>query len=88
LSSTDGQIEVVNRTLGTLLRTVLKKNLNSWEECLPHIEFAYNRIVHCTTNCSPFEIIYGFNPLTLLDLLSKPDISVFKNKDTQLKQIM
>ncbi|KAL2223824.1 UNVERIFIED_CONTAM: Transposon Ty3-I Gag-Pol polyprotein, partial [Sesamum indicum] len=33
---TDGQTEVVNRTLSTLLRTIVKKNLRSWEECLPH----------------------------------------------------
>ena len=42
---TDGQTEVVNRTLSTMLRAVLKNNKKMWEECLPHIEFAYN--VHC-----------------------------------------
>jgi hypothetical protein len=36
---TDGQTEVVNRTLSTLLRAVLKKNLKMWEEWLPHVEF-------------------------------------------------
>ncbi|WVZ93958.1 hypothetical protein U9M48_039907 [Paspalum notatum var. saurae] len=46
---TDGQTEVVNRTLSTTLRAVLKKNLKMWEECLPHVEFAYNRAVHSTT---------------------------------------
>jgi len=71
----------VNRTLDILLRAVLKKNLKYWEECLPHVEFSYNRIVHSTTNCSPFEIVYGFNPLTPLDLLSMPNISIFKHKD-------
>jgi hypothetical protein len=45
---TDGQMEVVNRTLGTMLRAVLKKNLKMWEECLPHVEFAYNRTTHST----------------------------------------
>jgi len=39
----DGQTKVVNRTLGILLRTILKKNLKSWETCLPHVECAYNR---------------------------------------------
>ena len=39
---------------------------------MPFIEFAYNRCVHSTTNFSPFEIVYGFNPLTLLDLLPLP----------------
>jgi hypothetical protein len=40
---TDGQTEVVNRTLSTLLRTIIQKNLKNWEDCLPFIEFAYNR---------------------------------------------
>uniref|UniRef100_A0A2N9F7E8 RNA-directed DNA polymerase n=2 Tax=Fagus sylvatica TaxID=28930 RepID=A0A2N9F7E8_FAGSY len=69
---TDGQTEVVNRTLSTLLRTIIQKNLKNWEDCLPFIEFAYNRSVHSTTDFSPFEIVYGFNPLTPLDLLPLP----------------
>ncbi len=32
---TDGQTEVVNRTLTQVLRTMIKKNLREWEECLP-----------------------------------------------------
>jgi hypothetical protein len=82
---TDGQTEVVNRTLSTLLRSVLKKNSKLWEECLPHVEFAYNRVVHSTTNHSPFEIVYGFNPLTPLDLLPLPNNSLLKHKDGKSK---
>jgi len=66
---TDGQTEVVKRSLSTLLRVVLKGNHKSWDEYLPYIEFAYNRVVHSTTKLSLFEVIYGFNPLTPLDLL-------------------
>ena len=69
---TDGQTEVVNRTLSTLLRALIQKNLKNWEECLPHVEFAYNRSVHSTTNYSPFEVVYGGNPLTPLDLSPLP----------------
>jgi len=82
---TDGQTEVVNRTLGTMLRAVLKHNLKRWEACLPHIEFAYNRAVHSSTNHSPFEVVYGFNPLSPLDLLPVPNISMFKLTDGQAK---
>ncbi|KAK1664798.1 hypothetical protein QYE76_052957 [Lolium multiflorum] len=69
---TDGQTEVVNRTLSQLLRSIIKKNLKEWEECLPHVEFAYNRAVHSTTELCPFEVVYGFKPITPLDLLPLP----------------
>jgi hypothetical protein len=68
----DGQTEVVNRSLGNLLRVLIKKNPKSWEECIPHAEFAYNRAQHSLTKRSPFEIIYGFNPPMALDLLPLP----------------
>ncbi|KAK1645889.1 hypothetical protein QYE76_063694 [Lolium multiflorum] len=48
---------------------MIKKNLKEWEECLPHVEFAYNRAVHSTTELCPFEVVYGFKPITPLDLL-------------------
>jgi translation initiation factor IF-1 len=52
-----------------MLRDVLKTNLQLWEECLPHIEFAYNRSVHSTMKVSPFQVVYGFNPRAPIDLL-------------------
>jgi hypothetical protein len=66
---TDGQTEVVNHTLSTMLWAVLKTNLKLWEECLPHIEFAYNRSVHSTMKVSPFQVVYGFNSSAPIDLL-------------------
>ena len=57
---TDGQTEVVNRTLSALLRALISRNLRTWEECLPHVEFAYNRSLHSATKYTPFEIVYGF----------------------------
>jgi hypothetical protein len=84
---TDGQTEVVNRTLSTLLRTIIQKNLKNWEDCLPFIEFAYNRSVHSTTDFSPFEIVYGFNPLTPLDLLPLP-VNEMTSLDGQKKAEM
>jgi hypothetical protein len=51
---TDGQTEVVNHTLSTMLQAILKTNLKLWEECLPHINFAYNRSVHSMTKVSLF----------------------------------
>jgi hypothetical protein len=45
-----------------MLRAILEKNIKMWEECLPHVEFAYNRSLHSTTKKCPFEIVYGFLP--------------------------
>jgi hypothetical protein len=69
---TDGQTGVVNRTLTQLLHIVVHKNLKTWEDCLLFIEFAYNRAMHTTTSYSLFEIVYGFNSLTPLDLMPLP----------------
>jgi hypothetical protein len=66
---TDAQMEVVNRTLVTMLRAILKKNLKMWEECLAHVEFAYNRATHSTTKVSHFQVVYGFNPHSPIDML-------------------
>jgi hypothetical protein len=69
---TDGQTEVVNRTLSTMLQTNLKSNPKLWEECLPHIEFAYNTSMHSTMKVSPFQVVYGFNPHAPIDLFPLP----------------
>jgi hypothetical protein len=69
---TDGQTEVVNITLSTMLRAILKKNIKMWEECLPHVEFAYNRSLHSTTKMCPFKIVYGLLPRAPIDLVHLP----------------
>jgi len=82
---TDGQTEVVNRSLSTMLRAVMRGSHKFWDEYLPHIEFAYNRVVHKTTNISPFEVVYGFNPLTPSDLLPLPNPQTFVHKEGAIK---
>jgi len=41
-------------------------------DLLPHIEFVYNQVVNSTSSHTHFEVVYGFNPLTPLDLLPIP----------------
>ncbi|PKI47872.1 hypothetical protein CRG98_031746 [Punica granatum] len=66
---TDGQIEVVNRTLSSLIRAVVNKNLKSWDTCLALVEFSYNGSIHSTTRKTSFKVVYGFNLITPLDLV-------------------
>ncbi|KAH7567900.1 hypothetical protein JRO89_XS07G0180700 [Xanthoceras sorbifolium] len=47
-----------------------------WDLILPQIEFAYNCSKNQSTNHSPFEVVYGRNPISPLDLLP-----IVSNKD-------
>jgi hypothetical protein len=53
-----------------MLRAVLDKNLRRWEDCLPHVEFAYNHATHSSTKMCPFQIVYGYIPRAPIDLIS------------------
>jgi len=64
---TDGQTEVTNRTLGTLLRTLIKPHAKAWDLLLPHAEFPYNRAPSKATDISPFKVVYGIDPISPLD---------------------
>ncbi|KAA3484961.1 Transposon Ty3-I Gag-Pol polyprotein [Gossypium australe] len=53
--------------------------------------FAAHRSIHSTTKYSPFEIVYGFNPLTPLDLIPLPNDKLMnldaKRKAEYVKQL-
>ncbi|KAE8732392.1 hypothetical protein F3Y22_tig00002226pilonHSYRG00022 [Hibiscus syriacus] len=77
---TDGQTEVVNRSLGNLLRCLAGTKPKQWDLALPQAAFAYNRSKNRTTGLSPFEIVYGQNPSGVLDLAPIPRIGRFSPK--------
>ena len=86
---TDGQTEVTNRTLGTLLRGLVSKTQKDWDVKLSHAEFAYNRSPTYATNHSPFEVVYGVNPYLPLDLIAMPkEELVHKDAESKLKSML
>eukprot|EP00253_Pinus_taeda_P018052 PITA_18052 len=59
---TDGQTEVVNRSLGNFLRSLTGENSRTWDRVLAQAEFAYNDSPNRSTGYSPFQIMYGMHP--------------------------
>nr|GEV62396.1 RNA-directed DNA polymerase [Tanacetum cinerariifolium] len=77
---TDGQTVVVNRSLGNFLRSLIGDNAKQWDLILPQAEFAYNRSVNRTTGKSPFEVVYGRNPITPPDLVLVQEVGQFSEE--------
>jgi hypothetical protein len=65
---TDGQTEVVNRSLGDLLRSLVTEHHSQWDQILPQVEFAYNDSPNRSTGQSPFQIMYGMQPRGVSEL--------------------
>ncbi|KAH7526809.1 hypothetical protein JRO89_XSUnG0053200 [Xanthoceras sorbifolium] len=59
---TDGQTEVVNRTLEQYLRCYCHSEQGRWKEYIPWAEYWYNTTHHAAINMSPFEMMYGCAP--------------------------
>ncbi|PKA60564.1 hypothetical protein AXF42_Ash019457 [Apostasia shenzhenica] len=69
---TDGQTEVVNWSLGDLLRCLVGDHTSSWDLVLPTAEFAYNSSINRSTGMSPFMIVTGYEPRKPIDLIELP----------------
>ncbi|XP_070017473.1 uncharacterized protein [Nicotiana sylvestris] len=64
-------IEVDETKVKAIREWPIPKSMSE-EKCLPLIEVAYNRSVHSSIGKSTFEVVYGFNSLTPLDLIHLP----------------
>jgi len=56
------QIEVVNRSLGNLLRSLVGENSRMWDRVLARAEFTYNDSPNHSIGFSPFQILYSMHP--------------------------
>ena len=53
------------------MRALIRTQAKAWDLLLPHMEFAYNRAPHKSTELSPFKIDFGVDPLTARDLVPR-----------------
>ncbi|CAA0830135.1 Unknown protein, partial [Striga hermonthica] len=66
LSSANRATGVTNRTLEQYLRCYVHQFPKRWENYLPWAEYWYNTTYHSSTKATPFELVYGRKPPTIV----------------------
>jgi hypothetical protein len=63
---TDGQSEIVNKTIAMYLCCITGDRPRAWLEWLPWAEYCYNTSYHSVLKTMPFEVVFGRPPLAIL----------------------
>ena len=80
---TDNQIEVVNRSLGNILRILTSEQPRQWDHVLAQANFAYNDSLYRSAGLSPFQFFYGMHPRGVYELR---DLGKFEGRITEGEQ--
>ena len=78
---TDGQTEVVKKTIENPLHGYCGKHHKLWDEHLTYIQHAYNRAKYSSKQVSPFEASLGYFPKYPLDFMFGKYIAVDGHSD-------
>nr|GEU34120.1 Ty3/gypsy retrotransposon protein [Tanacetum cinerariifolium] len=89
---TDGQTEVVNRSLETYLRCFAADQPKTWSIWLPWAEFWHNTTFYASTNTTPFDIVFGRPPPTVFrfipaEVQCEAVLQDLLDRDEALKQL-
>ena len=55
---TDGQTEVMNHSLGNMLRCLVGEHVKSWDQKLCQAKFAHNHAFNRSIGFCPFTVVY------------------------------
>lgn len=73
LPQSDGQTDVINRSLGNLLRFLVGDAIRTWDSKLPQPEFAHNHSLNRSLGYCPFQVVYGIISRGPVELSTLPD---------------
>jgi hypothetical protein len=73
---TDGQTEVMNQHLETMLRAYVSKDQKDWANWLDVLQFAYNNATHSSHKSTPAQLLMGYKPRSPLDYLVEKGLEV------------
>ena len=79
----DGQTEVVNKSLEHYLKAFAVDRPHSWVDWLPLVEYWLNTNFLTSTKLTPFEALFGYPPPRLLDYI--PDTTKVDSVDVHLR---
>jgi RNase H-like domain found in reverse transcriptase/Reverse transcriptase (RNA-dependent DNA polymerase)/Integrase zinc binding domain len=81
---TDGASERANRSVGQVLRTMIRPDQTDWVEKIPMTEFAINSNISSSSGFAPFELNYGHMPMIIGGISpiekAKPGVRNFVNQ--------
>jgi len=59
----NGQVESINKVLGTLLTKLVSENRTNWDEHLFTLLFSYKIAYKVATRYTTYQLVYGLHPL-------------------------
>ncbi|UYV65871.1 K02A2.6-like, partial [Cordylochernes scorpioides] len=85
---TNGLTERLNRTLVNMISMYVNTDQKNWDEILPFITHAYNTTIQETTGYSPFFLLFGREPMSLLDDENIPTDSNMDDYDEYIENYL
>ena len=86
-SKANGRVEVVHKSMQTMMRAYMEDHVEDWNLLLPLIEFALNTSINKGTGYTPFFLHFGHHPIYPIEVYNesvpKPTITV----DQYVKQL-
>jgi hypothetical protein len=91
-SQTDGQSEVVNKTIAMYLRCITWDRPRAWVDWIAWAEYCYNTSYHSALKTTPFKVVYGRDPPPLIPYqqgaTAAPTIEeIFREQDCFLTEV-